>query len=66
MKGLARVVVSTLGEGEEVTIPGLVRLSPKHREARTGRHPVTGAPIAIAKRRVVNAKAVKALADHVA
>lgn len=44
-----------------ITIPGLVKLTPKDREARTGRNPSTGAPVEIPAKRVVAAKAVSTI-----
>jgi len=66
LDGLARVTSKELGEGGDVTIPGIVRLTTKDRAARKGRNPGTGAEIEIPAKTVVQVKAVKALADHVA
>lgn len=65
LDALARAASKAVGEGDEVTIPGLVKLSTKERAARDGRDPNTGAPIAIAAKTVVVAKPLKALSDHV-
>lgn len=65
LDALALTVSKALGEGDDVTVPGLVKLSAKERAARDGRDPNTGAPIAIPAKMVVVAKPVKALSDHV-
>lgn len=52
--------------GDAVTIPHLVKLTPKLRAARTCRNPRTGEPVPVPEKRVVTAKPVKALADYVA
>jgi DNA-binding protein HU-beta len=66
MDGLARVTSKALGEGEELTIPGIMKLATRTRAARKGRNPGTVEAIDIAAKTVVTAKPVKALADHVA
>lgn len=66
LDGLARVTMSELGEGGEVTIPGIAKLTTKARAARKGRNPGTGEEIDIPAKTVVNVKVLKALADHVA
>lgn len=63
---LANVTSKTLGEGEDVTIPGLLKLDTKERAARKGRNPKTGEEIDIAAKTVVSVKVLKGLADHVA
>lgn len=60
---LALVVVDSLSQGAEVTVPGIGKLSTVRREARTGRNPQTGAPVAIAARMAVRFKALKTLKD---
>ena len=66
LDALARVASKELGEGGEVTIPGIAKLTTRERAARKGRHPVTGAPIDIPAKTVVKVRVVKALADRVA
>ncbi len=66
LDGLARVTSKHLGEGDEVTIPGIAKLTTKERAARKGRNPGTGEEIDIPAKTVVNVKVVKALADHIA
>ncbi len=66
LDGLARVASKELGEGGEVTLPGLVKLTTKERAARKGRNLRTGEEVAIPARTVVAMKPLKALADHVA
>lgn len=66
LDGLARTTAKRLGEGGEVTIPGLVKLGTKARAARKGRNPGTGETIDIPAKTVVSTKVLKGLADHVA
>ncbi|MDO5606007.1 MAG: HU family DNA-binding protein [Paracoccus sp. (in: a-proteobacteria)] len=63
---LAKVAAEELADGETVTIPGIVKLTPKARAARTGRNPQTGAAIDIPAKTVVTAKVSAALAKAVA
>ena len=39
------IATETLATGNEFDIPGVVKMVPVHKEARTGRHPITGAQI---------------------
>lgn len=66
LKSLANVTSKTLGEHDELTIPGIAKFSTKLRAARNGRNPRTGEAIAIAAKNVVAVKVLKGLADHVA
>lgn len=66
LTSLANVTSKALGEGEDVTIPGLLKLDTKERAARKGRNPKTGEEINIAAKTVVSVKVLKGLADHVA
>lgn len=66
LDGLARVTSKELGEGGDVTIPGIAKLVTKVRPARKGRNPGTGEEIDIPAKTVVHVKVLKALADHVA
>lgn len=66
LTSLANVTSKALGEGEDVTIPGLIKLDTKERAARKGRNPGTGEEIDIAAKTVVSVKVLKGLADHVA
>ncbi|MDO5704058.1 MAG: HU family DNA-binding protein [Paracoccus sp. (in: a-proteobacteria)] len=66
LAALEVVTTSALNNGETVTIPGIVKLTPKAREARTGRNPRTGEAVEIAAKTVVTAKISAALAKAVA
>ncbi len=66
LDGLARVASKELGEGGEVTIPGLVKLTTRERAARKGRNPRTGEEIDIPVKTVVSVKVLKGLADLLA
>lgn len=52
---------AALKDGSAVTIPGLVKLTPKERAARVGRNPATGESVSIPAKSVVNAKAVSTI-----
>lgn len=54
-----------LAAGGEVTLPGIGKLSVKHKEARTGRNPSSGEAIEIAAKNAPHFSAAKALKDAV-
>ena len=58
-------VTSSLKKGQQVSVVGFGTFSVKHRAARTGRNPQTGATIQIAASNVPGFKAGKALKDAV-
>ncbi|MCV6606033.1 MAG: HU family DNA-binding protein [Porticoccaceae bacterium] len=58
-------VASALKKGDQVSLVGFGTFSVKHRAARTGRNPQTGAEIQIAAANVPSFKAGKALKDAV-
>lgn len=62
---LGTIVGDALAEGQAVTLTGIGKLVTKHRKARVGRNPSTGAEIQIAAKDVVSFKAAKALTDQV-
>lgn len=66
LDALAQATSRELGQGGDITIPGIAKLTTKERAARQGRNPQTGAPVDIPAKTVVAVKVVKALADHVA
>lgn len=66
LDALAAVTSHELALGEAVTIPGIVKLAPKERAARTGRNPSTGEPIEIPARTAITAKVVPSLAKALA
>lgn len=66
LTSLALATSKALGEGDEVTIPGIIKLGTKAKPERMGRNPATGETIKIAAKTVVTAKVLKGLADHVA
>lgn len=66
LKSLADATSKALGEGDDVTIPGIVKLATKDKPERMGRNPKTGEAIKIAAKTVVTTKVLKGLADHVA
>jgi len=58
-------VASALSNGDQVSLVGFGTFSVKHRAARTGRNPQTGAEIQIKAANVPSFKAGKALKDAV-
>ena len=58
-------IVSSLKNGDEVSIAGLGIFSAKQRAARTARNPRTGESIKVAAMRVPKFRAAKALKDAV-
>ena len=58
-------IVSSLKNGDEVSIAGLGIFSAKQRAARTARNPRTGEPIQVPAMRVPKFRAAKALKDAV-
>lgn len=62
----AAIAKSALKSGDEVTLPGIGKLSVKIRAARKGRNPATGADIDIPARNVPHFSAAKYLKDAVA
>ena len=58
-------IVSSLTNGQEVSIAGLGIFSAKMRPARTGRNPRTGESIEVPAMRVPKFRAAKALKDAV-
>lgn len=66
LASLGRAVAGTLREGDEIVLPGVGKLKPDARAARTARNPSTGALINVAAKTVVKFKVAKELADAVA
>lgn len=60
---LTGVVHTQLKAGEELTLPGIGKLKSQHKEAKTGRNPKTGEPVAIAAKTAPKFTAAKALKD---
>lgn len=58
-------IQGALAQGDSVSLVGFGTFSVKHRAARTGRNPQTGAEIQIAASNVPSFKAGKALKDAV-
>lgn len=63
INALGDVATATLAAGDEVTLPGLGKLSATTRAAREGRNPATGDAITIPARRAPKFGAAKALKD---
>lgn len=60
------ITQAALGAGDEVTIPGIGKLSVKTRAGRKGRNPATGAEMDIPEKNVPHFSAAKALKEAVA
>jgi integration host factor subunit beta len=54
-------IIAALARGSRVELRGFGALSVKHRPARSGRNPLTGAPVAVAKKAVPFFKAGKGM-----
>ena len=66
LDALAQEAITELAQGIPLTIPGVVKLTPKARAARTGRNPRTGEAVAIPAKTAVTAKVSSTLAKAVA
>ena len=60
------IIAVELGAGRKVSISGFGTFESRHRRARMGRNPATGASIHIAAKNVPAFKAAKGLKDRVA
>jgi DNA-binding protein HU-beta len=65
LEAQGEITQTELSTGNDVTLPGIGKLTVETRSARTGRNPKTGAEIAIAEKRVPKFSASKALKDAV-
>ena len=63
LDSIGEVVTEVLAAGDEVTLPGIGKLSAVQRAARTGRNPQTGEEVKIAAKRAPKFSAAKALKD---
>lgn len=66
LRSQADVATKALKQGDDVTLPGLGKLSINKKAARKGRNPSTGAEITIPAKNVPKFTAAKALKDAVA
>lgn len=53
---IKRAIVAAMGDGEEVSIPGLVKFSVVDQAARTARNPKTGELIEVPEKKKVKVK----------
>lgn len=65
LEAMVAVAYSETKKNGEFTIPGLGKLVKKHRAARTGRNPATGAEIKIPAKTVVKFRVAKAAKDSI-
>ncbi|AVB23387.1 MULTISPECIES: HU family DNA-binding protein [Pseudomonas syringae group] len=65
LEQLGQIVADQLGNGAEITLPGIGKLKVAERPARTGRHPSTGAAIEIAAKKVIKFVPAKVLNDAI-
>lgn len=63
LERLGEVATRGLKQGFDVSLPGLGKLKPAERAARTGRNPATGLPLEIPAKRLVKFSEAKALSD---
>lgn len=61
LTALENTAQAALKNGDAVTIPGLVKLTPMDKAARVGRNPATGEACQIPAKRVVKAKPVSTI-----
>ena len=66
LDALGKVVQEALANGDEVTLPGIGKLTVKQRAGRPGRNPATGEALDIPAKTVPHFSAAKALKDAVA
>ncbi|PWB38320.1 MAG: DNA-binding protein [Parcubacteria group bacterium] len=62
---LASTAYSSVKSSGEFTVPGIGKLVKKHRSARQGRNPATGATIQIPAKTVVKFRVAKAAKDAI-
>ncbi len=62
LKTLGDIVSAEVGD-DEITLPGIGKLKPKTRAARTGRNPATGEEVQIPEKVTVAFKPAKPLID---
>ncbi|RMO89739.1 hypothetical protein ALQ33_200076 [Pseudomonas syringae pv. philadelphi] len=65
LEQLGQIVADQLGNGAEITLPGIGKLKVAERPARTGRNPLTGAAIEIAAKKVIKFVPAKVLNDSI-
>ena len=65
LEALVALAYQETKKSGEFTIPGLGKLVKKHRAARMGRNPATGASIQIAAKTVVKFRVAKAAKDSI-
>ena len=65
LEALVNLAYSEAKKAGEFTIPGLGKLLKKHRAARMGRNPATGASIQIPAKTVVKFRVAKAANDSI-
>lgn len=65
MDAMVALAYSETKKSGEFTIPGLGKLKKKHRDARQGRNPATGATIQIPAKTVVKFTVAKAAKDSI-
>lgn len=63
LERLGEVATRGLKRGFDVSLPGLGKLKPTERAARSGRNPATGLPLEIPAKRLVKFSEAKALSD---
>ena len=63
LERLGEVAIRALKRGFDVPLPGLGKLKPTERAARTGRNPATGLPMEVPAKRLVKFSEAKALSE---
>lgn len=65
LDGFCAVIADLVAEGNEVTLPGVVKIEIRNRKERNGTNPKTKEKIVIPARKTVGFKVCKALKDAV-
>jgi len=65
VEGVLGIIADALARGEKVTLTGFGTFEVRHRKARMGRNPQTGAPLHIPETNYPAFRAGKALKDRV-
>ncbi len=65
LEAIVALAYSETKKSGEFTLPGLGKLQKKHRDARTGRNPATGATIQIPAKTVIKFRIAKAAKDSI-
>ena len=63
LAAVSAVVKEAVAAGNELTVPGLCKVTVEHRNERTGKNPQTGAPLTTPARNVAKFRPAKEIRD---